>query len=48
MSVTIDVQKIKEKTEVQYLGVTSDKKLTFQSELKNILRSMAQGIRHKA
>ena len=47
MSVTTDVQKIEEKTEVKYLGLTSDKKLTFQSELKNILRSMAQGIRHK-
>ena len=35
MSVTIDGQKIKEKTEVKYLGVTIDKKLTFQSEVKN-------------
>ena len=43
MSVTIDGQKIKEKTE--YLRVTIDKKLTFQSEVKNILRSMAQGIK---
>ena len=41
MSVTIDEQKIKEKTEVKYLGVTIDKKLTFQSEVKHILRSMA-------
>ena len=46
MSVTIDGQQIKEKTEVKYLGVTIDKKLTFQSEVKtNILRSMAQGIK---
>ena len=45
MSVTIDGQKIKEKTEVKYLGVTINKKLTFQSEVKNILRSMAQGIK---
>ena len=45
MSVNIDGQKIKEKTEAKYLGVTIDKKLTFQSELKNILRIMAQGIK---
>ena len=34
MSVTIDGEKIKAKTEVPYLGVTIDKKLTFQSEVK--------------
>ena len=45
VSVTIDGQKINEKMEVKYLGVTIDKKLTFQSEVKNILRIMAQGIK---
>ena len=41
-SIKIDGQTIREKTEVKYLGVTIkryDKKLTFQSEVKNILRS---------
>ena len=45
MSVTIDGQKIKEKTEVKYLGVDIDKNLTFQSKLNIILRSLAQGIK---
>ena len=45
MSVKIDGQKIKDRTDVKYLGVTIDKKLTFQSEVKFILRSMAQGIK---
>ena len=45
MSVTIDGQKIKDRTEEKYLGVTVDKKLTFQSKVKVILRSMAQGIK---
>ena len=43
MSVTIDEQQIEEKTEVKYLGVTIHKKLRFQPDLKNILRSIAQG-----
>ena len=34
MSVTIEGQKIKEETEVKYLGFTIYKKLTFQSEVK--------------
>ena len=45
MSVTIDGQKIIEKTEVKYLGVNIDKNLTFQSKLKIFLWSMAQGIK---
>ena len=36
-------KKIKEKTELKNLGATIGKKLTLQSEVKNILRSMAQG-----
>ena len=44
ISVTNDGQKIKEKTEVKYLGVTIDKKLTFQSEVKFFPK---YGTRHK-
>ena len=45
MSVTIDGQKVKEKTEVKYFGANIDKKLTFQSEVKNILRCLTEGIK---
>ena len=42
---TITLDKIiEEKTNVKYLGVVLDQFLTFQDEIKNILRKMACGI----
>ena len=39
------IKKIEEKTNVKYLGVVLDPFLTFQDEIKNILRKMACGIK---
>lgn len=44
-SVTIDGVEVKQKNTVKYLGVMLDKHLTFQDEVKNILRKMARGIK---
>ena len=45
LSVTLDGVEVKQKNTVKYLGVMLDKHLTFQDEVKNILRKMARGIK---
>ena len=42
---TVDNVQIQESTTVKYLGVTLDKHLTYQSEVKQILKKMATGIK---
>ena len=44
-TITLDDKIIEEKTNVKYLGVVLDQFLTFQDEIKNILRKMACGIK---
>ena len=44
-TITLDGKIIEEKTNVKYLGVVLDQFLTFQDEIKNILRKMACGIK---
>ena len=45
-TITLDDKIIEEKTNVKYLGVVLDQFLTFQDEIKNILRKMACGIKN--
>ena len=42
-TITLDDKIVEEKTNVKYLGVVLDQFLTFQDEIKNILRKMACG-----
>ena len=44
-TIIIDDKIIEQKTNVKYLGVVLDQFLTFQDEIKNILRKMACGIK---
>ena len=44
-TITLDDKIIEEKTNVKYLGIVLDQFLTFQDEIKNILRKMAYGIK---
>ena len=43
--ITLDDKIIEEKTNIKYLGVVLDQFLTFQDEIKNILRKMSCGIK---
>ena len=44
-TITLDDKLIEEKTNVKHLGVVLDQSLTFQDEIKNILRKIACGIK---
>lgn len=45
VTITVNGEQIEQVNEAKYLGVTIDKNLTFDSQVKNVLKKMAMGIK---